>query len=347
MNVVLTIKKIRRYINTRGKLFLSRRRAFAAKKKIVRHKGASVVDWKTKLEMKSYAKKRFGATSFWPWLAVYTEIRGEFIPGWIPDDYYSAVLLDKYNPRKARISEYKTFDFRMFPDFALQPLLSKIGPNFYDGDSKKIPADKAKELLLEHNREVVLKEDLGLGGHRVKFIASGELNLEHYAHVPSYIVQPVMEQHEQLNFLNSRSVNTVRVFTYLNNNGVVEIKYAILRIGCGDSRVDNASSGGVYKFIASDGTLGHQTYNKFGINIGERHPDTKVSFSSVKIPNYNLVLEKCKASHEQFPYLRFIGWDVAINKSGEPVLLEWNSEPEIWQDEAIVGPMFEKEDFQV
>jgi len=304
-----------------------------------------VVDWKTKREMKSYAKKRFGSSSFWPWLAVYTEIRGEFVPGWIPDDYYSAVLLDKHNPTKARISEYKTFDFRMFPDFALQPLLSKIGPNYYNGKNQKIPGVRARELLRYYGGEVVIKEDLGLGGHRVEFIAPGELNLEHYAHIPSYVVQPVIEQHEQLGAFSSKSVNTVRVYTFIDREGKVQIKYATLRFGLGDSRTDNTSSGGGYICINPNGSLNKQAYKDLGLKIGDKHPDSGVLFESVRVPNFRAILDKCKQCHGRFPYVRFIGWDVAINQSGAPVLLEWNSEPSFWELEALLGPMFQEEEF--
>jgi len=345
MNLISAIKKVQGYINTRGELFFSRRRAHSIRKKIIQHKGGSVVEWKTKREMKSYAKKRFGSSSFWPWLAIYTEVRGEFVPGWIPDDYYSAVLLDKHNPTKARISEYKTFDFRMFPDFALQPLLSKVGPNYYDGNNNKVPIVRAKELLQDYNKEVVIKEDLSLGGHQVEFIAPGELNLEHYAHIPSYVVQPVIEQHEQLGAFSSKSVNTVRVFTFLDREGKVQLGQSLLRFGTGETRTDNTASGGGYVFINSDGSLKNEAYDKWGVKIRDKYPDNEVSFGSVMIPNYLGLLKKCKECHERFPYVRFIGWDVAINKSGDPVLLEWNSEPAFWPLEAIMGPMFQEEDF--
>ena len=303
------------------------------------------MDWKTKREIKSYAKKRFGSSSFWPWLAVYTELRGEFKRGWVPDDYYLAVLLEKYNPEKARISEYKTFDFRMFPDFALQPLLIKIGPNYYNSENQKIPGVLTRELLQDYGGEVVVKEDLSLGGHRVEFIASRDLDLEKYSQIPSYVVQPVMEQHEQLKILSPHAVCSIRIFTFLDGKGEVKVKYTALRFGLGGSRVTNTSSGGGSCFINPNGTLDKRAHNKLGIKMGDRHPDNEVLFESVRIPNYRAMVDKCKQCHEQFPYVRFIGWDVAVNRSGDPVLLEWNSEPGFWKAEALLGPFFRDNKF--
>ena len=341
MNLILAIKKVRRKLNRQGQLFFSRRRAHAARKKIIQHKGGSVIDRKTKRQIKSYAKKRFGSSSFWPWLAVYTEVRGGFKRGWIPDDYYWVILLEKHNPENARIGEYKTFDFKMFPDFALQPLMTKIGSNYYDGNGRKIPAARAKELLREYNREVVVKEDLGTCGHQIKFLASRELDLEQYAQIPSYIVQPAIEQHEQLQRLSPKAVCSLRIFTFLNGDGEVRVKYTALRFGLGSSRVTNTSSGGGSCFINSNGTLDKRAHNKLGIKIGDRHPDNGVLFESVRVPNYRAMVDKCKKCHERFPYVRFIGWDVAVNRPGEPVLLEWNSEPGFWKAEALLGPFFE------
>jgi len=346
MNLISAIKKVRRKLNARGQMFFSRRRAHAARKKIIQHKGGSVVDRKTKREIKSYAKERFGSSSFWPWLAVYTELRGEFIPGWIPHDYYKYILLHKYNPEKAQISEYKTFDFRMFPNFALQPLLVKIGPNYYDEDNRKLSAVQARELLRDHKGEVVVKKDLSGKGHQVYFVESRELNLEDYAHIPSYIIQPVIEQAKQLQLFSRKSVNTVRVFTFLDKKGEAQVKYAILRFGLGDSRVDNISSGGGYVFVNPSGFLDKEAYNKIGISIGDRHPENGVLFESVRVPNYRAMVDKCRQCHEQFPYLKIIGWDVAVNQRGEPVLLEWNSTPVFGFQEALIGPMFKKEDFK-
>ena len=337
------IKKIHLYLERRARLFFYRRKAHRLIKQFVNRRGYKIVDRQKKRSIKSYAKETFGSPAFWPWLSLYTEIRGEFKPGWIPNDYYMAHLLKKYNPESIRISAYKTFDYKMFPDFALKPLLMKVGKIFYDGDRKQITTDEAKSILYDYSDEVVLKEDLGFGGHKVKFIESKELELDNYAQISSYIIQPSIDQHHNLSQLNNKALNTLRILTYLNEKGKIGIKYSYLRFGVGDSRVDNTSSGGGFCFIKSDDHLDNVARDRFGIKIGERHPDTGILFKSVVVPNYEKVLAECIKSHKIFPYFKFIGWDVAVDKSGDPVLLEWNSKPLIWMAEALQGPFFKKE----
>jgi hypothetical protein len=343
MGLIQRIKKIQSNVERGGGLFFSRKRAHAIRKEVVRQKGREVVDSKTKKFIKSYAKKTFGSSSYWPWLALYTEIRGEFKSGWIPDDYYTVVLLNKFNPESAKISNYKTFDYRIFPEFSIRPLVVKISGNLYDSAMKRLNRLEATAILSDYNGEVVVKEDEGLGGAKVKFIHSNDLDLDQLPLGQNYIIQPALQQHENLNRLNKNSVNTVRVFTYLNSNGDIAVKFAYFRFGIGDSRVDNSSSGGGMCNIKSSGFLEEVTYDKTGIAIGDQHPETGIKLNSVKIPNFNELLKQCMRSHEKFSYMRFLGWDVAVNSEGKPVLLEWNSSANLWKAEALFGPFWTEE----
>jgi len=345
MNKIVNLlkNKIQPYLERKLRLFFYRRMAHRLINKIVQKRGYQIVDRQIKKTIKSYAKRKYGSSRFWPWLALYTEVQGEFIEGWLPSDYYMAYLLKKYNPESIRISAHKTFDNKIFPDFALKPLVLKIGATFYNSNRRLIERNEAENILFNFDDEVVLKEDLGMGGHNVNFIESRELNFDNYSHLSNYTIQPVVRQHENLRALNNKSINTLRVLTYRNEDGSIDIKYTLLRFGTGDSRVDNTSSGGGYCFVKSNGNLEDIAYSGLGTEMEKKHPDSETPFKSVVIPNYENVIEKCISSHKMFPYFMFIGWDVAVNRLGEPILLEWNENPDLWQAEAIKGPFFKDE----
>ncbi len=76
MNLIQVGKKLQSQLDIRGRLFFSRRQAHSLRQKLIKRQNKKVVDRKIKRTLKSYAKKTFGSSSYWPWLALYTEIRG-------------------------------------------------------------------------------------------------------------------------------------------------------------------------------------------------------------------------------------------------------------------------------
>jgi len=115
----------------------SRKQAHSIREIIVKRNGKSVVDKTVLKKIKKYSHDVFGSADYWPWLATYTELRGRFIEGWIPDDYYTLELIPRLNPRHlAMISTIKTFDHHLYDEFAIKPLAVRISgtyPNSVSG----------------------------------------------------------------------------------------------------------------------------------------------------------------------------------------------------------------------
>lgn len=290
------------------------------------------MDSTTLSDIKKYAKRELGSASYWPWLVLYTEIPEKFIPGWIPQDYYRFVLLKKFNSDLAmQISESKNFDVHLFPDFALKPVFYKISGNYYTPDFKLLEEKVLSDRLKKTESDLVVKESFGWQGKQVAFFNSAEFKLDQLRNEKDYTVQPAIEQHEKLKKIHPSSVNTIRVNTFLGENGEPVVMNALLRFGNGGSRVDNSSNGGSICFINKDGRCDKWSYNYYSSKSGTRHTDSGVEFSKIKIPGYSRVLQKCLECHKKFPFARVIGWDVAISKDGEPVLIEWNTNcPSLW-----------------
>ena len=336
-------RKYQSIIDERGRLYFHRRRAHIIRKRIVQRRGKAQVGRKEIKHLKTYCKKFFGTPAYWPWLAVYMEIQGDFRHGWVPDDYYRVPLLDRHNPPQARISSFKTFDHRLFPEICLEPLLIIMAGVFHDSTLNRIRLEDAVSLLKSQATELVVKQDGGQHGKEVYFYHPDQLDLRKFVDKHNYVIQPVLVQHENLNKLSRASVNTLRVLTYLNSKGDISVKFAYLRFSTSDSRFDNTSQGGGICNIGQDGFLETTAYDSLCFPIGDRHPLTGVNFGGVEIPNYASVLARCVEAHKKFPYLRFIGWDMAINQMGEAVLLEWNADTTLWRPEVVFGPFFSVE----
>jgi hypothetical protein len=323
-----------------------RNEAHRLRKEVIKKKGKSVLNRHVKKTIKEYTKQRFGKTAFWPYLALYTEIRGEFIKGWLPYDYYRFVLLPKINPKPGLyLSTQKTYDYRLFGEFAIRPLFIFVSGMFFNPAMEIVEKSQVKNFLSDYDDIIVVKEDSGYGGKQVRIIHSNSLIIEELKANKNYIIQPYVKQFKVLNDLYPESVNDFRVTTYLKKDGSVTVLFVALRFGADGSKVDNVTSGGSCLFFDLTGKPSKYTYDELGFQTGDRHKNTGFLFSSIIIPTFHVMLEKCKNAHKIYPYSRLIAWDCCIDSSGDPKLLEWNTNnPEFTSLDAKFGPLWAEVD---
>jgi hypothetical protein len=339
----MALAKIFEAIIRRLMISYTRNQAHILRRTIYKKRGIRFLDRKTKKTIKQYARQRFGKASYWPYLALYTEIRGKFIKGWIPADYYRFTLLPKINPvPSVHFDALKTFDYRLFGDFAVKPLLLFINGFFYNSDLELVEQELVDTFMSEYGDEIVIKEEGGWGGEQVRVIDSSRFKVSELNKLKNYVIQPYVRQYKVLNDLYPHSVNTLRVNTFIRKNGCIEVMSVWLRFGGDGRRVDNLTSGGGYLYFHQNGIPESISYDLYtGIEKGDRHQDTGYIFSDIKIPMFKKVLDACKNAHKKYTYVRLIAWDVCIDSSGEPKLLEWNSKnPEFPYPEAKFGPFW-------
>jgi hypothetical protein len=327
------------------KMLYSRFEANKSRREVIKRKGKKVVNRQIMRSIKKYSKKRFGTRVYWPYLALYTEIRGQFMEGWLPDDYFRYILVPQISSAAAvGISEYKTFDYQIFGDFALKPLFVFISGMFLNAEFDAVAEEKVKKTLQEYDDTIVVKEDRGIQGAQVLIIHSSEFKTETLLPGRSYVIQPYVKQHKAMSDLYSDSVNTLRVATFIANDGSVLVKFVILRFGIDGSKVDNISAGGQYIYFDAEGKPSKSAYSKMGFDVGERHKNSGYRFADLKIPMFQEVLKACISAHKKYPYDRLVGWDVCISESGKPLLLEWNTNPGFRTFESVFGPFFPDDD---
>lgn len=147
----------------------------------------------------------------------------------------------------------------------------------------------------------------------------------------TFLIQRKVGQHPQMAALHSKSLNTVRLITVKNiHTGNIEVFPSILRIGTGNSVVDNTSQGGIAVGIdTATGNLKQYGFLKpqFGGKT-DTHPDSYIKFSDVAIPRWNAVKHQATLLHSMLPDIHSIGWDVAIGTNG-PIFIEGNDNWEI------------------
>ena len=327
---------------------VSRNEARNLRKRLIQIRGQKIVDRTLKAKIKQYSRETFGSAAFWQWLALYTEMRGEFIEGWIPDEFYRFDVLPKVNPDKfALLGQAKTIDHKLFPKMTIEPQLMRLKGVFIDKFGNVLHKSQVGEYLAGLNREMVIKPDDGRQGKGIIFLHSKEIRLEALPIEPDLIFQEKVRQHKSLLEVYPYSVNTFRVLTHIVKGGDILVKFVNLKMGRGGNVLDNISCGGIWVHVKLNGEVSSNAYDEFGLEIGETHPDTGYRFSDLKISFIQDILTLCKKAHKSFSYVGLIGWDVYVNENGKPYIVEWNAKnPWFWDVEALFGPLFSKDDLQ-
>lgn len=276
------------------------------------------------------------------WYDLYCFKNEAYDPRYIPEDLYWRIIYPSFNKTSFRHAYTdKCFYKQLFP-YLKQPrtILRSSNHCLYDGSGRMISFDKAVTVLKSEN-QFVLKPAIYSGeGIDIFFYDRKEypdLDFEHLmnSYCTDFIVQDIVKQHKVLEAIHAKSLNTIRVISFLFQ-GEVHISSSILRMGVGDSRLDNVSAGGIACPIQPDGRLAEKAINKRSEWLTS-HPDGTV-FRDIRIPSYERVLEAVRKAHRDVPHFRIIGWDFAIDEEGDPVLIEYNGAPGL--NQVSCGPLF-------
>ncbi len=141
-----------------------------------------------------------------------------------------------------------------------------------------------------------------------------------------FLCEETITQHEEMNKLCDRSVNTIRVCTLVSDSGKPHLIYALLRIGSGKNDVDNVTSGGMYTLLSRDGEITHPAFCDKTVSYYNEHPNNGFSFKGFEVPYFKEAVDLCYKAALVEKRIRYVGWDIAITPNG-PVLVEGNSLP--------------------
>ncbi len=144
-----------------------------------------------------------------------------------------------------------------------------------------------------------------------------------------FLFQRTVSQHPELNKISSSSLNTIRIDTFIDKEGKIDVLSAYLRMSTNNKHVDNISSGGCQVGIWLDSgkmkKVGYSNFRSAGTKVYTQHPITGVIFEGFQIPYFEEVKELVVKTAALMPGLRLVGWDVAVSETG-PVLIEGNSD---------------------
>ena len=156
------------------------------------------------------------------------------------------------------------------------------------------------------------------------------------------IVQDIVSQDPRMAVFSSSSVNTLRVVTMMTPQNQALIVNASFRSGVANAFVDNWSAGGVSVGVdCVRGVLKKFAYDKKS-NRYSAHPTSGVVFENHPVPEWDRVRAAAVAIQRAFSFYRLIGLDIALDKNGDPVLIEANGAPDLAGLEQKAGPLLKK-----
>ena len=262
---------------------------------------------------------------------------GYFTKDYVPTNIYHCELLPKANDKTlAKAYCDKNVCDLLFPGENVAHYVLKNMHGYYYYEGKPVSYEDALSLCRDL-KDIIVKPSLSSKGKGVQLMnftdginEKGEsIEQVFKQYKEDFLFQKRVHQHKDMAALNPTSLNTIRVLSYRSGLEVIII-YSVVRIGRKGSVVDNQSAGGISTPISKEGKLGKVAFGGYSTdNILET--DTGIVLEDYQIPSYDKAIEMVKRMHMNLPYFNIIGWDLAIEEDGSPILIEINTNPGLSQ----------------
>ena len=102
-------------------------------------------------------------------LYVYSAIAGAFKEGWIPQNYFAAIVVPKLQGHYGAICSLKPLNAALFGSQVFPDLLSYLNGIFVDTDYRFVPTEQVKTKLFKDHERVVFKVDGSMAGLAIHF----------------------------------------------------------------------------------------------------------------------------------------------------------------------------------
>ncbi len=182
---------------------------------------------------KEYAVEVLGHKHFAPWLYVYCSIAGGFREGWIPDNFYGAIVVPTFKGLYGKVSSLKPLNTAIFGSEAFPDLASYINGIFVTRNYNYVSPNIVKELLFGDQDRVVFKLGNSAQGKAIYLFDKETFDVDKIKGLGNGLFQSYIRQHSLFDTFAANSVATLRLTTILNDDGSVSVRACYLRLGSG------------------------------------------------------------------------------------------------------------------
>lgn len=247
----------------------------------------------------------------------------------VPENIFSAIIEPKLNLYKDKqlsfLSTKNIYDKwfvngsnNVFP----KSYFHKIDSVFYDQNLILI---KDINIFLEKkcfSFPLICKPSIDtLGGQGVIVINNIQEIKDSLKSNRNLVFQEKIIQNEYLEAINP-GINSIRTCLYRTLSGEFVILNNSIRFGV-DGSLDNLSAGGIVCFIKDNGQLNDYAVSKY-CKKHEYHPNSKVCFSDITIPNFDSLNEQALIIANKIPMCNLVSLDMCLDINGKWRCLEIN-----------------------
>ena len=263
---------------------------------------------------------------------------GVFTKEYVPNNFYHCELVPRANIHNLQgaLGDKNMCDF-LFPGENIGHSILKNMNGYYYYEGNPVSEEEAISLC-QNMKNVIIKPSKESQGHGVQLfnVRDGKTDIDGISiaqlfkrYKKDFLIQEWVKQHRGMAALNPTSVNTMRILSYRSGMEVLII-YSVVRIGRSGQVIDNQCAGGISTTINEEGRLGKYAFGGYSEDNIDK-TDTGIVLEGYKLPSYDKAIEMVKRLHLKLPFFNIIGWDVAIQEDGEPVLIEFNTNPGLSQ----------------
>ncbi|MBU5594374.1 hypothetical protein KQI76_04280 [Amphibacillus sp. MSJ-3] len=255
----------------------------------------------------------------------------------IPQDIMRKEILPVFNDydKSPFYGDKNLYDIVINPARSVETVLRNINGNYFDTNHESISFAKANDILLSHDRELIIKpsqtnngtgiEKIRIEGQHIYF--KGETVSFKYleeVYEENFMIQKVIQQHPNMAAPHPASVNTLRMVTFRWKNEI-KLLLTFARFGSGEDIRDNGDVDTSPRIAVSDSG----EFSKIGLSQNGQtfthHPTTGFCFADLEpIPNFDEFKQFVIDCHKKILHLNFASWDIVIGEDGKPIFLEVN-----------------------
>lgn len=222
---------------------------------------------------------------------------------------------------------------------AVRCVIRNVNGRFLDENFQLVDRNQVAQIISKYDSLVIKPSTNTHTGHGVKLLTQPyDLDSIIREYGKNYVIQIPLMQHEDMAKLNASSINTIRVNSVLFEKEA-HVMSAFVKVGQAGEFADNHGSNRFFVGIRNDGT-----YMDYAVDCNLNKYSSIPSgyaFAGKPVPYYEQLCKAIENAHQCIPHFGFAYWDVCIDASGIPVVVEINlRNPDTNIAQAACGPYF-------